>query len=128
MDCVLGEDTGGQQNQSEERTQLSRRDYKTEREELADTLRGSPALPHPPFLIEPSVSRILGHTCFLNQGMENGIVLEEMGQRGQVQTGRVLDFGQGQPGLWDRPAQGAPTGLWHKHPLLCTSSRARVRG
>ena len=49
MDCVLGKDTGGQQNQSEERTQLARRDYKTEREELADTLRGSSALPHPPF-------------------------------------------------------------------------------
>lgn len=63
------------------------------------------------FLIEPSMSRILGHTHVSNQGMAKGIVLEERGQRGQVQTGRVLDFGQGQLGLWDRPVQWAPTWL-----------------
>lgn len=35
-------------------------------------------------------------------------MLEEKGQRGQVQTGRMLGFRQGQPGLWDRRVQEAP--------------------
>lgn len=96
---------GGWHGQNRKRIESARRDYKAGRSRSLQTGGPFPCFT-PLSLIESSSERDPG-PCFSNQGKTNGIVFEEKGQRGQVQTGRMLGFCQSQPGLWDHQVQEA---------------------